>query len=85
MLLDAVQGDNLASRTLHEECLAIQRSLGDRLGIAASLNNLGNVATIQGDYSAARALYEESLTIKRELGDRRGTGISLQNLVSNRA
>ena len=74
------QGDYPGARALGEESLAIRRQLGDRKGIAASLNNLGLVACDQGDYPAARALYEESLAIKRELGDRVGIANSLNNL-----
>ena len=39
------------------QSLEIRRELGDRSGIAYSLNNLGIVAREQGDYVAARALY----------------------------
>src|SRR5438105_4121141 len=67
-------------RAVYQDSLAIRRELGDRPGIAASLNNLGLVAFEQGDYPAARALYEESLAIRRELGDRRGIALSLGNL-----
>jgi predicted ATPase/class 3 adenylate cyclase/Tfp pilus assembly protein PilF len=75
-----VQGDYPAARTRHEESLAIQRQLGDRGGMATSLNNLANVALGQGDLASARALHEESLAISRELGDRRGIARSLHNL-----
>jgi len=47
------------------------RELGDRAGVATSLNNLGNVARARGDYRAALASYEESLALRRELGDKR--------------
>jgi predicted ATPase/class 3 adenylate cyclase len=73
-------GDDLAARALHEEGLAIWRQLGDKWGMATSLNNLGMVARSQGDSPSARALYEESLAIKRELGDQWGMGASLNNL-----
>jgi tetratricopeptide (TPR) repeat protein len=66
------QGDSLAARSLQEEALAIRRELGDRWGIAASLNNLADVAHDQRDYLAARALSEESLEIYRQVGERRG-------------
>ncbi|MBI3661211.1 tetratricopeptide repeat protein [Candidatus Acetothermia bacterium] len=74
------QGDYTAARSLYQESLIIQRELGDKPGITASLNNLGNVAYMQGNYAEARSLYEESLAIKRELGDQRGIAISLGNL-----
>ena len=74
------QGDYPAARALDEESLAIQRQLGDRRGIAGSLNNLGLVACDQGDFAAARLLHEESLAIMRELEDRKGIANSLNNL-----
>ena len=74
------QGDYAAAKSLNEESLSIRRQLGDRKGIADSLNNLGLVVCDQGDFSAARALYEESLAIKRELKDRSGIANSLNNL-----
>jgi non-specific serine/threonine protein kinase len=74
------QGDHAAARPLFEESLAIRRELGDRQGIAESLNNLGEVAQAQGDHAAARALHEESLAIRRELGHRWGIAVSLNNL-----
>ncbi len=39
------QGDYTSARVLHEEGLALNRQLGDRKGIADSLNNLGIVAS----------------------------------------
>jgi non-specific serine/threonine protein kinase len=74
------QGDYAAARPALEESLAIRRELGDRPGIAASLNNLGYVVRAQGDYAAASALFEQSLAIKRERGDRQGIAHSHQNL-----
>src|SRR5262249_2493210 len=54
--------------------------LGDKRGIANSLNSLGNVAQDQGKYEEARTLLQESLTISRELDDKRGIAISLDSL-----
>lgn len=42
--LALLQGDYAAAYTLHQESLALERELGDKRGIANSLNNLGNVA-----------------------------------------
>ena len=74
------QGDYPAAHALHEESLAIRREMGDRWGIAGSLNSLGNVAYEQGDYPAAHALFEEGLAIRRELGARWGIARSLNIL-----
>jgi hypothetical protein len=58
----------------------IAQDLGDRLGMARSLQILGTVALRQGDYTAARAPLEESLLIQRERGDRHGMACSLHEL-----
>ena len=58
----------------------IRRELGDRLGIALALGNLGMVALSQGNSQEARSLHEESLAIRRELGDRPGIAETLLNL-----
>ncbi len=74
------QGDFRQARTLYERALAAYRILGDREGIAATLNNLGVAADGQGDYGRAERFYAESLVLKRERGDRWGITTSLSNL-----
>src|SRR5262249_48743480 len=64
----------------YEESLALGREVGDKQGIAFSLNNLGDVVQRQRDHLTAQSLYEESLAIFRELGDKRGIGYALSNL-----
>lgn len=79
-LLATWQADYAAVWALHEESLALYRALGDKDGIANTLENLGLVARERGDYPAAWSLHEESLTIRRSLGDRRGIAGALNNL-----
>jgi len=55
--------------TLAQEGLALFRELGDKRGIALSLNRLGVAAWRRGDFRAARVLLEEDLTLFREMGD----------------
>jgi predicted ATPase/transcriptional regulator with XRE-family HTH domain len=74
------QNDYEAARSLSEESLTIYRDLGDKRGIAQSLNNMGNVAHSRGDYPSALAYFRESLAARRELGDKRGIADSLNNL-----
>jgi len=76
-----LQGDYDRALSLQAECLSIFRGLGDRIGIAWSLNYQGDVARDQGD-SAARTLYEQGLAIFRELGDRWGIASTLADLGS---
>ncbi|MEW5985298.1 MAG: tetratricopeptide repeat protein [Chloroflexota bacterium] len=65
-----------------EESLAIRAQLGDKEGIANTLNNLGRVAEFQGDYQRAQAFYQESLTTFRQLDNQWGIIQVLNNLGS---
>jgi tetratricopeptide (TPR) repeat protein len=78
--LAELQGDYASARSLQEESMKIRRELGDRQGIAQSLNNLGNVAYRQGDYASACSLQEEALIINRQLGNRSWVSNNLNNL-----
>jgi predicted ATPase/DNA-binding winged helix-turn-helix (wHTH) protein/Tfp pilus assembly protein PilF len=79
-LLAMYQADYPAAQELQEEALAIYRRVGDRLGIARVLINLGIIVTDQANHSAARLLFEEAMVIHRELGDQQGIAIVLTNL-----
>ena len=56
--------------------------MGDRLGEAATLNNLAGVYRGIGQPQRARELYEQALPIRREVGDRAGEANTLHNLAS---
>ncbi len=58
------QGEILA-----QESLALFRELGDKRGIALSLNRLGVAAWRRGDFKSARVLLDEDLALFREMGD----------------
>lgn len=79
-VLAEAQGDYAAARSHFEKNLSIQRELGDKWGIANSLNNLGIVAFRNNEYVDARSLYEESLSLWRELGNEGAVALSLSNL-----
>ncbi len=64
----------------HQQCLAIDREIGDRGGEAASYNNLGSVYNSLGEYQKAIEFHQQSLAIKREIGDRGGEATSYNNL-----
>ena len=64
------QGDYPAARRQYEESRAICRELGDKGGVATSLDGLAMLAARQADYPAARVLREEVLAIRRELGQK---------------
>jgi tetratricopeptide (TPR) repeat protein len=74
------QGDTERSESFFEESLAIRRELGDKRGIADSLNALGMVAKHKEDYGQATERFQESLALRGELEDRQGISIALNNL-----
>jgi tetratricopeptide (TPR) repeat protein len=91
------QGDYVAARALHEECLSLKREMGNKqdsatsflnlgmgakAGVSISLGNLGLVVWAQGNTTVARELLEESLSLRREIGDKAGIPSSLINLAS---
>lgn len=60
----------------YQEALAKSRLAGHRLGIAHSLNNLGNYWLMQGDITQALAYNEQSLELYQALGDRNRVAIN---------
>lgn len=76
------QNDYAEAQGFHERALALRRTISDRRGIAASLNNLGVIAVETGAISAARAHYEASLALFCEMGNRPIQGYVLNNLAN---
>jgi LuxR family transcriptional regulator, maltose regulon positive regulatory protein len=64
----------------HTVAIAAARSLGDRLGQANALHDLGSVRRRTGDSPAAARDLEEALGIYRDLGDRLGQANALSYL-----
>ncbi len=60
------QSDGGRANALIEQALALWRELGDKLGMADALLNLGRVARAQGDYERSGKLLQESLALFRE-------------------
>jgi predicted ATPase/transcriptional regulator with XRE-family HTH domain len=69
-------------RVLFEESLRLFRALGDKVGIANVVGDLGELAQVCGDYAQARAYYDEKLALGRELGDRHHETSGLHSLAS---
>ena len=65
---------------LVQESLALFRELGDRRGIALSLDRLGMAAWRRGDFTVARVLMEEDLALFREVDDQDRVAWSLFTL-----
>ena len=68
------------STRLHKESLSIRERIGDKEGVAASLNNLGINARQLGDFDQAENLYKQSLEIEQELNRETGISKSYNNL-----
>ena len=56
--------------------------LGDKTGVAVSLNALAVFARDRGDVEVAHVLFEESLVLWRELGDQKAVARALSNLAN---
>ena len=74
------QGDFERALALGQESLSIWQDVGDALGTAQALNNLGAVTQELGDYAKSRQYHEKSLAFRRQMGDRRAIAVSLHNL-----
>jgi predicted ATPase len=79
ILADA-QCDYTSARSLFDQKLRLHRKLGDKWGIANSINNLGIMALRERNHAEARALYKESLNLWQELGNERAIALALGNL-----
>ena len=64
----------------YQDSLDIKRQIGDKRGIAASLNEMANADSLLGKTDAALASYNEALKIRREIGDKRGMVDTLSDL-----
>jgi predicted ATPase/class 3 adenylate cyclase/DNA-binding CsgD family transcriptional regulator len=63
------QDDMKRAEALCEESLVLFRDLGDKAGIATSLDMLGSIARVRGQYATARTQLEEATALFHELGD----------------
>jgi tetratricopeptide (TPR) repeat protein/transcriptional regulator with XRE-family HTH domain len=66
--------------TRHTTAAQAARHLGDRLGEAGALNNLGIVRYLTDDHPGATQALEAALSISRDLGSRTGEANTLNNL-----
>jgi DNA-binding CsgD family transcriptional regulator/tetratricopeptide (TPR) repeat protein len=68
-----------AGLAIHEEALGIFERLGDRWGIADSLDYMGMTQYLSGDIPEARERFSRALTIFEECGDRERIASCLAN------
>ena len=66
--------------TRHAAAIQAAQYLGDRLGHASALIDLGDVRLLMGEYPAGAQAFEQALGIGRDTGDRLGQGNALHLL-----
>jgi predicted ATPase len=76
------QGDYASADKLINESQDIALQLGDRKGVAVSLNALAISARDRGDIAKAHILFEATLGLWRELGDQQAVARALSNLAN---
>jgi tetratricopeptide (TPR) repeat protein len=64
----------------YRTALHLYTAVGDRVGQAATLNNLGTVCNGLGDWQQALHYYHQALPIVEEVGNRAGQAATLNNL-----
>jgi predicted ATPase/class 3 adenylate cyclase len=74
------QGDTARAEALYTQALELARDLGDAVGFATALGNLGLVAQSLGDYARARDYLDQAVQSFREQGDNRRIASALLNL-----
>ena len=75
-----VQGNYPQALEYFQKSLAIKEELGDKMGIAKNLNNIGLIYMNQGNTPRALEYFQKSQAIKEELGDKKGIAVILNNI-----
>ncbi len=81
-VLAGEQGDYASADAMVGESLDITRQLGDKQGVAVSLNALAVLARDRGAVEVARSQFEDALVLWRELGDQKAIARALSNLAN---
>ncbi|MGB8729633.1 MAG: protein kinase [Candidatus Sulfotelmatobacter sp.] len=81
-VLAGEQGDYASAAALINESQDIAQALGDKTGVAVSLNALAVLARDRGDVEVAHVLFEASLGLWRELADQKAVARALSNLAN---
>jgi tetratricopeptide (TPR) repeat protein len=72
--------DSRAEET-HFECIKVRQEIGDSVGTARVLNNLGiYYMEVEQDYKKARDTYQSALKLNRDIADSWGETASLLNI-----
>ncbi|MCC5915940.1 MAG: tetratricopeptide repeat protein [Cryomorphaceae bacterium] len=82
-IASAVQGNYPRALKYFQKSLTIWEEIGDKNGIASSLNTIGIIYKDQGNYPRALEYYQKSMVIFEELGDKNGITQNLINIGNN--
>jgi len=69
-----------SSSAHYKKALYFQRSMGDSVGVAKTLNSLGALSAETGDYDGAIRFYQSSLQIREAKSDQQGVATCLNNI-----
>ncbi|MGB7437521.1 MAG: tetratricopeptide repeat protein [Candidatus Acidiferrum sp.] len=72
-------GDNAKAAEISLEAKSIYEAAGDRVGVARSLHNLGNIAKAQSNLNDAEKYFQQSIAIRREIQDNIGLARALND------
>ena len=64
------------------KCLKVKEEIGDKIGSANSIMNIGNIYEKQGDYPKALDYYSQSLKIYEEIGNKKSCASTIYNIGS---
>ncbi len=73
-------GEFQAALATYRKVLEIRQSLNDKVGVAATLDNIGEVYTSLSNYDKALENLEKALDIRQQLNEQAGIGETLNNL-----
>ncbi len=77
---DYTLGKHEQAAQYYGQALELFRELGNRIGMGAMLNALGENARLRRDYRTAVTRYQEALKVAREIGARDGEMSSISNI-----
>jgi adenylate cyclase len=77
---NSVQGNYPRALDYSHKSLAIDEVIGDKIGIAGKLNNIGIIYKEQGNYPRSLEYSQKSLAIYEEIGDKEGISMCLNNI-----
>ena len=74
------KGDNVNALEYYHKSLKLDEEVGNKIGMAASLNGIGTVYNSLGDISKTMLYYEKGLKIREEIGNKKEIANSFSNI-----